>query len=152
MNPNPSNPVHPAEMELAAARMTIGLPARDTSLLRDRLAAASSLLQALGVQPTEASLVFSRGGGAPIEAVATAGGITVGRGNDCTVCIETCADLSRRHFSVRPESGAWMLEDLGSRNGTTIDGVEGRITRRLLRDGDIIFAGDLLFLFVNPVD
>ena len=45
-------------------------------------------------------------------------GLTVGRGSDCAIALEECADLSRRHFSVRPESGAWLLEDLGSRNGT----------------------------------
>ena len=79
-------------------------------------------------------------------------GITVGRGREVSLCLEQCADLSRRHFSVRPESGMWLLEDLGSRNGTMVDGVAGRITRRLLRDGDIIFAGELMFLFVNSAD
>jgi pSer/pThr/pTyr-binding forkhead associated (FHA) protein len=49
-------------------------------------------------------------------------------------------------------AGGWLLEDLHSRNGTTVDGVEGRIARRILRDGDLIFAGNLIFLFSNPAD
>ncbi|MEO6740442.1 MAG: FHA domain-containing protein [Chthoniobacteraceae bacterium] len=149
---NPNDPTPPTDAELAAASMTVALPQRDTSPLRDRLAAAASLLQSVDKPPTEASLIFSRGGSAPVEAVPIGSGITVGRGSDATVCLEKCADLSRRHFCVRPQSGVWLLEDLGSRNGTTIDGADERITRRLLKDGDIIFAGDLLFLFVNPAD
>src|SRR5215210_2697918 len=32
------------------------------------------------------------------------------------------AELSRRHFAVRPVAGGLEVEDLGSRNGTRVDG------------------------------
>lgn len=147
-----SDPIPPTDSELADAGRTMTLRRHSTTGVQERLTAASALLGSLERQPTEPSLVFARGGDAKIEVVPIGGGITVGRGEDSTLCLEECADLSRRHFSLRPQSGAWLLEDLGSRNGTTVDGHDGRITRRLLRDGDFIFAGELMFLFVNPAD
>ncbi len=151
MNPAP-DPVPPTDSELADAGRTLTIQRPSAAGVRERLMAASTLLASLGHQPTEPSLVFSRGENAKVEAVPVGKGVTVGRGQDATLCIPDCADLSRRHFTVRPESGAWLLEDPGSRNGTMVDGTEGRITRRLLRDGDFIFAGPLMFLFVNPAD
>ncbi len=151
MNTPPSF-AQPTEPELAAAGLTLAPARRDTGTLRDRLAAASALLNSLPAQPAEASLVFARAADAPVEAAPIGSGATVGRGKDATVCLEHCVELSRRHFSVRPEAGMWLLEDNGSRNGTRVDGVDGPVTRRILRDGDILFAGELMFLFVNPSD
>ena len=53
-------------------------------------------------------------------------------------------------FVVRPEEGLFFVADLASSNGTTIEGVVGRISRRELRDGDLIRAGGIIFLFVRP--
>jgi pSer/pThr/pTyr-binding forkhead associated (FHA) protein len=56
--------------------------------------------------------------------------------------------LSRRHFAVRTEQdGSAVLRDLGSRNGTYVNGAQ-TVTRNL-RDGDIIEAGDQVFAFVR---
>jgi len=134
------------------ASQTISTSRHDAPQVHSRLAAASMLLQSVANPPPEPALIFARGRDQSVEVAPIGAGVTVGRGRDATLCLEQCADLSRRHFTVRPESGAWLLEDCGSRNGTMVDGVEGRVTRRLLRDGDIIFAGDLMFLFVNPTD
>ena len=50
------------------------------------------------------------------------------------------AELSRRHFAVRPVTGGLEVEDLGSRNGTRVDGtrIDGR-TR--VRHGAVLTAG-----------
>lgn len=152
MNSVASSPFTPTDFEVAAVGKTVSITRRDTSPLHTRLAAASRLLSSLPAQPLAPSLIFSRGADSSVEAVPIGAGITVGRGTDATLSLPQCADLSRRHFSLRQESGFWLLEDAGSRNGTMVDGVEGRISRRVLRDGDIIFAGDLLFLFVDPAD
>ena len=151
MNSTPSFAL-PTASELAAAGLTLAPARRDAGTLRDRLAAASALLNALPAQPTAASLIFAKAADAPVEAVAICSGVTVGRGKDATVCLEHCVELSRKHFSVRPEAGMWLLEDSGSRTGTRVDGVDGPVARRILRDGDILFAGELMFLFVNPAD
>lgn len=150
---NTSTPFdQPTESELAAAGMTLASMPKEPDKLRDRLDTASLLLKSLPMQPTAASLVFAKAADAPVEAVPIGSGVTVGRGKEASVCLAKCEMLSRKHFSVRPESSMWLLEDHGSRNGTRVDGVDGPITRRMLRDGDIIFAGDLIFLFVNPSD
>ncbi|MCK6575778.1 sigma 54-interacting transcriptional regulator [Myxococcota bacterium] len=73
-------------------------------------------------------------------------GLRVGR--DAELLGPGCLDdnrLSRHHFEIGVgEVGAW-LEDLQSRNGTTLNGepVQGR---RALTPGDVIGAGRMLFL------
>lgn len=47
--------------------------------------------------------------------------------------------ISRRHFSVTKSDRGWYLEDLGSTNGTSLNGT--KITRVLLKPGDVIQTG-----------
>jgi len=44
----------------------------------------------------------------------------IGRANDCRVRFYDPL-VSRKHVRVFPQDGAWRLQDLGSRNGTTVD-------------------------------
>ena len=53
--------------------------------------------------------------------------------------------LSRRHFAVWQEGVDWKIEDLASRNGTSLNG-EKVEEATVLRDGDWIEAGHLLFV------
>ena len=57
---------------------------------------------------------------------------------------EIVADLSRRHARIFSEHGAVYIADMGSKNGTTLNGiaVQQKITR--LRDGDEICFGKAL--------
>ena len=59
------------------------------------------------------------------------------------------AELSRRHARVEPCDGGWQIVDLGSHNGTFLDG--GRIERAALRDGSVIRAGKTLIVFVDAL-
>lgn len=54
--------------------------------------------------------------------------------------------LSRRHFTISPESGQWFVDDLKSKNGTRLNGqpLQGR---QLLCPGDRIEAGGLVLFF-----
>jgi adenylate cyclase len=64
--------------------------------------------------------------------------VTIGRGADCTVTLHD--DLaSRMHARVTAEGTGALLVDLGSTNGTTVEGV--RINRRVLADGDTFVVG-----------
>ena len=47
--------------------------------------------------------------------------IIIGRSPSCTLVLDDYYDSSR-HARVFPKDGAWWLEDLGSTNGTMMDG------------------------------
>lgn len=51
--------------------------------------------------------------------------------------------LSRHHFLIEVDPPRCLLKDLGSRNGTRVNGT--RVAESLLRDGDIIQAGQSSF-------
>ncbi|MGE3108433.1 MAG: ATP-binding protein [Phycisphaerales bacterium] len=54
--------------------------------------------------------------------------------------------VSRRHAELTPDEGEWWIRDLGSQNGTYVNGV--RITERTrLRVGDQVRTGATLFVF-----
>lgn len=54
--------------------------------------------------------------------------------------------ISRRHAELTPDQGRWIIRDLGSSNGTFVNGV--RVTeQRLLQPGDQVRTGNTLFLF-----
>ncbi len=59
--------------------------------------------------------------------------------------------VSRRHAELTPDDGKWFIRDLGSQNGTWINGV--RISERTaLRPGDQIRTGSTLFVFGRTGD
>jgi len=64
---------------------------------------------------------------------------TIGRLPECTVAVGD-ANVSRHHAEVRPVGTGYVAVDLGSTNGTKVNGI--RIQgERLLDDGDIISVG-----------
>lgn len=52
---------------------------------------------------------------------------------------------SRRHAAIRLERGTWIVEDLGSSNGTILDG--GKVKKAELRDGSTLQLGGTLLSF-----
>jgi len=64
--------------------------------------------------------------------------VVIGRGADCDIVLDV-PQVSRRHALLEQTEAGWELEDLGSANGTYIDGV--RITRSLLRPGALVGFG-----------
>lgn len=73
--------------------------------------------------------------------------LLIGRAPECQVVVVD-RQVSRHHARVRRVEGGYLLEDLGSKNGTHINGtpVERSV---LLRDGDVIqvaLAAKLLFV------
>jgi predicted component of type VI protein secretion system len=78
---------------------------------------------------------------------ALGGECVVGRQTGCTFVLEDTL-ASRRHFRVLQEGGAWWVEDLGSTNGTIVNGrkLSGR---HRLSDGDVLSAGNTELLFVQ---
>lgn len=68
--------------------------------------------------------------------------IVVGRGL-APISIPEDGFLSRHHFLIEVDPPRCLLKDLGSRNGTLVNGT--RINEVLLHDGDIISAGKSTF-------
>jgi FHA domain len=56
------------------------------------------------------------------------------------------SSVSRQHASLRAEGEGFGLRDLGSRNGTWLNGQ--RIEQAPLTEGDVVRIGDALFVFV----
>jgi diguanylate cyclase (GGDEF)-like protein len=81
------------------------------------------------------------------------GEASLGRGRDATFRIEDVG-ISRKHARiVHTESGAFVVEDLGSTNGVFVDGT--RITRHEVKSGDRIQIGPnvvLRFALVDPTE
>jgi len=77
------------------------------------------------------ALVLTDGSRLPL----TDGVFSIGRLPDCDLTIDD-ALASRRHAEIRPEPDGYRLVDLGSLNGTTVNGA--KVSEHLLADGDLI--------------
>jgi transcriptional regulator with GAF, ATPase, and Fis domain len=73
--------------------------------------------------------------------------LSIGRDLTCGVCVVSKL-VSRRHCSIRQQDGRVSIYDLGSRNGTFVNGVPVR--ERVLQHGDVIAVGDSYFRFLVP--
>jgi Nif-specific regulatory protein len=72
--------------------------------------------------------------------------ISIGRGHANNLPIED-ASVSKRHCSIRKlAADRFEIRDLGSRNGTAVNGLP--VTERVLRDRDEIRLGECRFLFL----
>lgn len=71
--------------------------------------------------------------------------VSIGRASDCTIPIKD-RYLSRKHAEIVAVGNAWMLKDLGSANGTYLNG--SRVERdEILKTGDRIRLGDTEIVF-----
>ena len=68
----------------------------------------------------------------------------IGRSADCTIHL-TDTSVSRRHAELRPAGTGWTVIDLGSTNGTRVNGAPA--TNAALHDGDTITVGDVQLRF-----
>lgn len=66
-------------------------------------------------------------------------GTIVGRSSGCGVHLPS-AEVSRRHAILYNAGGTWFVGDLGSTNGTVVDGVRVRGAAPL-RDGALVWLG-----------
>ncbi len=74
----------------------------------------------------------------------TSAGFVVGRGPRCDLVLED-PGISKKHIRFYVREGLCYVEDLGSRNGFTIDGK--RLWKRCLSDGEVVELGLCRLLF-----
>src|SRR5262245_19546846 len=68
--------------------------------------------------------------------------LTLGRFHENDVFFPDDRGLSRRHLALEKEGDGWVVSDLGSKNGTFVNGVRLEGPHRL-RAGDVIAAGQV---------
>src|SRR5437762_10970542 len=73
-----------------------------------------------------------------------AGRLIIGRCPDCDIAVRDIL-LSRRHCAIDQIGDHWVLVDLGSKNGTRVNGEA--ITRHMLADGDVAQIGKIKLCF-----
>ncbi len=61
-------------------------------------------------------------------------GATIGRSRQCDVVLND-PNVSRQHAEIRPRGGSWVLSDLGSTNGSILNG-------RRIEGPEVVKAGD----------
>src|SRR5579859_1412844 len=72
--------------------------------------------------------------------------ISLGRSSITELCYPDDSGLSRQHLAFERQGEDWLIRDLGSKNGTLLNGV--RITApQVLRPGDRVTAGHLILIF-----
>jgi hypothetical protein len=64
--------------------------------------------------------------------------LTIGRASACELVVGDDT-VSRRHAELRAEDGRWLLRDLGSSNGTWVNG--RRVVEAEVRPGDVVQLG-----------
>jgi len=69
----------------------------------------------------------------------------VGRGPTVRVRVED-AGVSREHASLRRKDGGWWVQDMGSANGTFVNGLPATLSTRI-RDGDELSFGPARYVF-----
>lgn len=70
--------------------------------------------------------------------------VLIGRSGDANIQL-TDTSVSRRHAELRPSGTHYVIVDLGSTNGTRVNGTA--VTQHQLRNGDQILVGDYLLRF-----
>jgi hypothetical protein len=69
--------------------------------------------------------------------------LVLGRARDCD-CVIAEPSISRRHARLRRDGERWLLRDLGSRNGTRVNGM--RVLEEVeVRPGDRVSFGEALY-------
>jgi len=104
------------------------------------LAAAAKLEEAIHdptpvETPRHGALFVVREDGTPLEV--SKDRFVIGRGRHCDLVIDS-AKISREHAVIVREGTGWVIEDLGSSNGTWHQ--RERIGRRRIADGDEYFV------------
>jgi len=91
-----------------------------------------------------ASIVFTLADGSSFSADLDCELLTVGRHEDSMVPLDS-PSVSSQHATLQQRDGLWYVRDLGSRNGTRVNGAE--VEEALLRDGDRVAFGDIQAIF-----
>ncbi len=111
----------------------------DQKLATGRFNVVSAFVDGSPPGSTPAFLELSDGRRIPLAGLAT-----LGRLPESTVVLDD-ANSSRHHAEIRPVGDTFELVDLGSTNGSRVNGV--RVDRRELAEGDVLTFGAISMVF-----
>jgi chromosome segregation ATPase len=94
-------------------------------------------------------LLYRDGNGRDASVDIAPDGVFLGRGADCAVRTDD-AMVSRKNCKISFTGGRWMVEDLGSSNGTFVN--EVRVQKQALNHADVVRCGTLQVRFVETAD
>jgi DNA-binding response OmpR family regulator len=94
---------------------------------------------------TNAMLLIQQPDGSVQEVALDAESVILGRAEQCDIVLSGQL-ISRRHACIKRANHCYTLEDLGSHNGTTVNG-QRLLDPRTLHDGDCIELGGIRRLF-----
>ena len=126
-----------------------------TTAVFDRVRRFARIYEDIASKPDVVSLLFRESENGPVRSQPVGEKLLVGRlpknENSADGCDLAFDDdkLSRRHFEISRSSGLYLLRDLESRNGTYVNNDPTRIREIVLKAGDLIFAGHLVFAFTG---
>lgn len=98
-------------------------------------------------QPTKLGVMMPLGGGDPIPLHKAE--VIVGRRASCDVCLDF-TNVSGKHCELRLIHGVWHVRDLGSTNGTTVNGAAIPSDHVLMPDDELGIADHLFHLDYEP--
>jgi chromosome segregation ATPase len=94
-------------------------------------------------------LLYRDGNGRDASVDIIPDGAFLGRGADCAVRTDD-AMVSRKNCKISFSGGRWIVEDLGSSNGTFVN--EVRVQKQALNHADVVRCGTLQVRFVETAD
>ena len=111
-----------------------------------RLQLIATLLRAES-PPGHGPRLLWRGADGKVISLAVTRSLLLGRDVGCELVL-TSRRISKRHCTVRPVAGGGIeVEDLGSTNGTCVNGAP--IRRWALHDGDMIELGGVMLVYAG---
>ncbi len=133
LQPDPT--LRPGEAEVDANVSPMAEPV----IVGDQVDGGTRVFEVPVVRAPDVVVEVREPGGVPRRVPLTAGPMRIGRAPECELVLKD-SRVSRRHARLHARDGVLVLADLGSTNGTRVNG--NRITEVVLGEGDRIQIGE----------